>query len=95
MALSSCVTLWMVRLEQSSLFARLLPTLGLSAIGRFSFSRMKRTRENRSGPREGGSRAMEEIRKQRLVRGDRRRIKGIRLTGGLVIRRCELPRVCY
>ena len=38
---------------------------------------------------------MEEIRKQRLVRGDRRRIKGIRLTGGLVIRRCELPRVCY
>ena len=51
--------------------------------------------EKRSGPREGGSRAMEEIRKQRLVRGDRRRIKGIRLTGGLVIRRSELPRVCY
>ena len=25
--------------------------------------------EKRSGPREGGSRAMEEIRKQRLVRG--------------------------
>lgn len=39
---------------------------------------------------------MEEIRKRRLVRRDRLRVMGMRSTGGgLVVRRCELPRMCY
>lgn len=39
---------------------------------------------------------MEEIRKRRLVRGDRLRVMGDALDRrGLVERRCELPRMCY
>lgn len=43
----------------------------------------------------GGSRAMEEIRKQRLVRGIACALWGALDRRGLVVRRCELPRMCY
>lgn len=38
---------------------------------------------------------MEEIRKQRLLRRDACALWGTLDRRGLVIRRCELPRICY
>lgn len=38
---------------------------------------------------------MEEIRKQRLVRGIAGALWGALDRRGLVVRRCELPRMCY